>query len=112
MLSVGVDLSHGHGRPRENSCKGSLYIFRARTLTFEVIDHARQKIACIYGGGPCARLHGTTIGQFSAIGAALKRRFKHLPGIKEAPRNVIAGCAPGLTLKPDAAPSPIAADVR
>ena len=110
MPSIGVVLSHDHGRPRENSCKGSLYIFRARTATFELIEHARQMIACIYGAGPCARLYGTTIGQFSAIGAALKLRFIHLPGIKEALKNVIAGCALGLTREPDAAPSPMAAE--
>ena len=64
MPSIGVVLSHDHGRPRENSCKGGLYIFRARTATFEVIEHARQMIACIYGAGPCARLYSTTVGNF------------------------------------------------
>ena len=108
MPSIGAVLSHDHGRPRENSCKGELYIFRARTATFEVIEHARQMIACMYGAGPCAGLYSATV--FCAIGAALEPRFIHRARSREVLEHVIAWGAPGLPREPDAAPSPVAAE--
>ena len=86
-----------------------MYIFIARMATFELIEQARRMIPCMDRADPCARLYSNTVGKFSEIGAALKLRFIHHPGITEAVKNVIARCAPGLTLKPDAAPSPTAA---
>ena len=80
--------------------------------TFKLSEHAWQMIACIFGAGPCAWLYCKAVGECSAIGAVLKLRFFHHPGIDEALKNVIAGCALGLTREPGAAPSPMEASAR